>query len=76
MLRSQDLTPYFEDSTEIVGRIPANQFAPHLFEDVDDLPFTVPEEHPKDPPEIRSYPPLQRQTHYRQSSPIPILPPR
>ena len=48
-LRSQDLTPYFEDSSEVVGRIPANQLAPHLF--ADDLPFTVPEEHPEDPPE-------------------------
>ena len=53
-LQSQDLTPYFEDSTEIVGRIPANQLAPHLFEDVDDLPFTIPEEHPEDPPEAQS----------------------
>ena len=76
LLRSQDLTPYLEDSTEIVGRITANQFAPHLFEDVNDLLFTFPQEHPKDPPEARSYSLPQTQTHNQQSSPIPSLPPR
>ena len=76
MLQSRDLTPYFKDSTEIVGRIPANQFAPHLFEDVDDLPYTIPEEHPEDPPEARSDLPPQTPALNRQSSPMPILPPR
>ena len=47
-LNSHDLTPYFEVSTEVVGRILASQFTPHLFKNENDLPFTVPDEHPED----------------------------
>ena len=40
-LRAQDLQPYFEES-ELLGRLKTSEFAPHIFEHEQDLPFAGP----------------------------------
>ena len=52
-LTANDLRPYYDDSPEVLGKLPAYEFAPHYFEEDEELPFTIPTEHPEDPPEAR-----------------------
>ena len=42
-----DVRPYFEDQ-ELLGRLPASEFAPHVFEKEQELPMTLPTTSPHD----------------------------
>ena len=42
-LTAADVRPYFEHQ-ELLGRLPASDFAPHLFDEGQELPFSLPEE--------------------------------
>ena len=52
-LTTTDVRPYFEDQ-ELLRRLPASDFAPHVFDKEQELPMTLPagsprDEFPKDP---------------------------
>ena len=46
-LTAADVRPYFEHQ-ELLGRLPASDFAPHIFEDDQRLPFSLPSNEPEE----------------------------
>ena len=46
-LTAADIRPYFEHQ-ELLGRLPASDFAPHIFDDDQKLPFSLPSDEPKE----------------------------
>ena len=46
-LTATDVRPYFEDQ-ELLGRLPASEFAPHVFDQEQELPMTLPSPSPRD----------------------------
>ena len=46
-LTATDVRPYFEDQ-ELLGRLPASEFAPHVFDKEQELPMTLPTHSPRD----------------------------
>ena len=46
-LTATDVRPYFEDQ-ELLGRLPASEFAPHVFDKEQELPMTLPSPSPRD----------------------------
>ena len=46
-LTATDVRPYFEDQ-ELLGRLPASEFAPHVFDKEQELPMTLPVTSPRD----------------------------
>ena len=46
-LTATDVRPYFEDQ-ELLGRLPASEFAPHFFDKEQELPMTLPADSPRD----------------------------
>ena len=46
-LTATDFRPYFEDQ-ELLGRVPASEFAPHVFDKEQELPMTLPSPSPRD----------------------------
>ena len=46
-LTATDVPPYFEDQ-ELLGRLPAFEFAPHVFDKEQALPMTLPATSPRD----------------------------
>ena len=46
-LTATDVRPYFEDQ-ELLGRLPASEFAPHVFDKEQELPMTLPSSSPRD----------------------------
>ena len=46
-LTATDVRPYFEDQ-ELLGRLPASDFAPHVFDKEQELPMTLPSPSPRD----------------------------
>ena len=52
-LTATDVRPYFEDQ-ELLGRLPASEFAPHVFDKEQELPMTLPSPSPRD--EVPSVP--------------------
>ena len=45
-LTAANVRPYFEQQ-ELLGRLPASDFAPHLFDEGQPLPFSIPSDHPE-----------------------------
>ena len=46
-LTAADVRPYFEHQ-ELLGRLPASDFAPHLFDEGQELPFSLPFDKPEE----------------------------
>ena len=46
-LTAADVRPYFEHQ-ELLGRFPASDFAPHIFDQDQNLPFSLPADQPKE----------------------------
>ena len=46
-LTATNVRPYFEDQ-ELLGRLPASEFAPHVFDKEQELPMTLPSPSPRD----------------------------
>ena len=46
-LTATDVRPYFEDQ-ELLGRLPASDFAPHVFDQEQELPMALPADSPRD----------------------------
>ena len=63
-LTATDVRPYFEDQ-ELLGRLPASEFAPHVFDKEQELPMTLPSPSPRD--EVPTLPHYRRR-HYRSSN--------
>ena len=46
-LTAADVRPYFE-SQDLLGRIPSSEFAPHIFDNEQELPLSIPSDQPRD----------------------------
>ena len=46
-LTAADVRPYFEHQ-ELLGRLPASDFAPHVFDEGQELPFSLPPDRPEE----------------------------
>ena len=46
-LTAADVRPYFE-SQDLLGRIPSSEFAPHVFDNEQELPLFIPSDQPRD----------------------------
>ena len=67
-LTAANVRPYFEYQ-ELLGRLPASDFAPHLFDEGQQLPFSLPFSLPLDRPEEGQ----QEQNRLEQSrEPVPV----
>ena len=46
-LSAADVRPYFENQ-DLLGRIPSSEFAPHIFDNEQELPLSIPSDQPRD----------------------------
>ena len=68
-LTATDVRPYFEDQ-ELLGRLPASDFAPYVFDKEHELPMALPAESPRD--NVPDIPPITEQRGILESpDPVP-----
>ena len=67
-LTATDVRPYFEEQ-ELLGRIPASEFAPHVFDKEQELPLSLPADQPRDEKPTMSLERYEEPSATKESSP-------
>ena len=73
-LTATDVRPYFEHQ-DLLGRLPASEFAPHIFDREQELPFSLPPDQPRDEkpilPQGLEEPPRPKEIPTPMTEPVP-----